>query len=151
MDVQEEVKAIEKELVELIISHLKVNRIAVETARQQAKDFLSLLPINDQRDLLSKLKGLGEKYEEAKEVYAEELGKINEAMRQQTLNQMREFIQAGNIDSAIAAAKAMYPEKKNTGEFAQPVGLEHSAVNLPPAEPTTQPVQQQVNEKGEQQ
>lgn len=120
MDVQEEVKIIEKELVDLIIKHLKTNRIAVETARQQAKDFLALLPIEDQRDLLKKLRGLSEKYEEAKEVYAAELGKVNEAARQQTLNQMRMHIQAGNIEAAIAAAKAMYPEKHPTD------GLDHS-------------------------
>lgn len=116
MDMQHEVKLVEKELVDLIIQHLKSNRIAVETARQQAKDFLALLPIQDQRDLLNKLKNLGEKYEEAKEVYAEELGKANEVVRQQTLSQMRSYIQTGNIDAAIAAAKAMYPEKNKNSE-----------------------------------
>ena len=116
MDMQQEVKLVEKELVDLIIQHLKSNRIAVETARQQAKDFLALLPIQDQRDLLNKLKNLGEKYEEAKEVYAEELGKANEVVRQQTLSQMRSYIQTGNIDAAIAAAKAMYPEKNKNLE-----------------------------------
>lgn len=137
MDVQEEVKVIEKELVDLIIKHLKANRIAVETARQQAKDFLALLPIEDQRDLLKKLRGLSEKYEEAKEVYAVELGKVNEVARQQTLNQMRMHIQAGNIDAAIAAAKAMYPEKHPTD------GSEHPMQVLPPQPvmPVVQPSQ----------
>lgn len=111
MDVGEEVKRIEKELVELIIAHLKSNQIAVETARQQAKDFLSLLPVADQRDLLNKLKNLSEKYMEAKQVYAEELGKVNETVRQQTLDQMRIYIQQGNIDAAIAAAKVLHPAK----------------------------------------
>ncbi|HXS14720.1 MAG TPA: hypothetical protein VN711_01200 [Candidatus Saccharimonadales bacterium] len=111
MDLAEEVKQIEKELVELIIAHLKGNQIDVETARQQARDFLALLPVSDQKDLLSKLKELGDKYYEAKEIYAEELGKVEEAKRQQTLSQMRDYIQQGNLDSAIATAKAMYPEK----------------------------------------
>lgn len=143
MDVQQEVKLVEKELVDLIIEHLKVNRIAVDVARQQAKDFLSLLPIQDQRDLLNKLKGLSERYEEAKEVYAEELGKINEALRQQTLNQMRQHIQTGNMDAAIAAAKAMYPEKSTEGEHAHPVGLEHTSAPLPtPPVPVAKPEEQ---------
>lgn len=116
MDVQEEVKAVEKELVELIIAHLKANSIAVETARQQAKDFLSFLPVNDQRDLLQKLKNLGEKYVEAKQVYAEELGKVNEVVRQQTLDQMRAHIQQGNMEAAIVAAKALYPSKQEGGQ-----------------------------------
>lgn len=119
MDMQEEVKVVEKELVELIVEHLKSNRIAVDAARQQARDFLSLLPINDQMDLLNKLKGLGEKYEEAKEVYAEELGKMYEAKRQQALEQMRLHIQQGNLDSAIAAAKALYPEKNTEQQVQQ--------------------------------
>lgn len=112
MDLVQEVKSVEKELVELIIEHLKANRIAVETARQQARDFLAVLPVKDQEDLLDKLKGLGEKYEEAKEIYAEELGKVNEVMRLQTLEQMRAFIQQGNIDSAIAVAKSLHPKQE---------------------------------------
>ncbi len=111
MDLQEEIKQVEKELVERIVEHLKVNKIAVEIARQQAKDFLALLPIEDQRDLLNKLKGLGDKYEEAKEVYAAELGKVNEIVRVRTLEQMRAYIQQGNLDAAIAAAKSIYPPK----------------------------------------
>lgn len=110
MDLTQEVKQVEKELVELIIAHLKANQIAVDTARQQAKDFLALLPVKDQKDLLDKLKGLSEKYMEAKEIYAEELGKVEEAVRQQTLDQMRMHIQQGNIDTAIAVAKAMYAD-----------------------------------------
>lgn len=107
MDLQEEVKQIEKELLELIIAHLKANKIEVEKARQLARDFLAVLPVKDQKDLLGKLKILGETYEEAKEVYSEELGKINDQIREQTLNQMRDFIKQGNIDSAIASAKNM--------------------------------------------
>lgn len=118
MDITTEVKQVEKELVELIVESLKLNRIAVETARQQAKDFLAILPVKDQKDLLDKLKGLGEKYIEAKEVYAEELGKINEVVRQQTLDSMRAYIQQGNIDAAIIAAKAMYPQEEKGGPTA---------------------------------
>lgn len=115
MDLTEEVKLVEKELVELIVEHLKANKIAAETARQQARDFLALLPVQDQKDLLAKLKTLGEKYEEAKEVYAAEIGKVSEAVRQQALDQMRSFIQQGNLDAAIAAAKAVYPPKQQEG------------------------------------
>ncbi len=107
MDLLQEVKQIEKELLDLIIAHLKANKIEVEKARQLARDFLAVLPVKDQKDLLMKLKNLGEQYEEVKEVYAEELAKVNEQIQEQTLNQMRDFIKQGNIDSAIAAAKNM--------------------------------------------
>lgn len=112
MDLAEEVKQIERELVERIVEHLKANKIAADVARQQARDFLSLLPVKDQRDLLHKLKNLGDTYEEAKEVYAEELGKVNEVVRLQVLDQMRGYIRAGNIDAAIASAKSIYPPKQ---------------------------------------
>ncbi len=146
MDMQEEVKLVEKELVELIIEHLKVNRIAVETARQQAKDFLALLPINDQKDLLSKLKGLSEKYEEAKEVYAVEIGKVYEGARIQALGQMRNYIQAGNMDAAIAAAKSLYPQKQEDqqqpGESSAPVVNQQDAQQVPTQEISVQQLEQ---------
>lgn len=107
MDLVEEVKIIEKELLELIIVHLKANKIDVEKARQLAKDFLAVLPVKDQKDMLEKLKGLGEQYEEAKQIYSEELAKISDKIREETLTQMRDFIKQGNIDSAIATAKNM--------------------------------------------
>lgn len=107
MDLVEEVKIIEKELLDLIIEHLKANKIEVEKARQLARDFLSVLPVKDQKDMLTKLKNLGDQYEEAKEVYAEELSKISDQIREQTLTQMRDYIKQGNIDSAIATAKNM--------------------------------------------
>ena len=141
MDVQEEVKLVEKELVERIIAHLQANKIAAETARQQAKDFLSLLPVQDQKDLLAKLKSLGEKYEEAKAVYAEEVGKISEAARLQTLDQMRGFIQSGNIDAAIAAAKAMYPPKEQKAEGSMKEAPVQLPVNQQPVRPAVIPVQ----------
>jgi len=132
MDLTEEVKLVEKELVDLIIAHLKSNSIAVEAARQQARDFLALLPVSDQRDLLNKLKGLGEKYVEAKTVYAEELGKVNEVERQRTLEEMRSHISAGNIDAAIAAAKAMYPPKDPSASSGQENAVQSTEVTAPP-------------------
>lgn len=107
MDLVEEVKEIEKELVELIVTHLKANKIDADTARQQAKDFLAVLPVKDQKDLLQKLHILGDKYYEAKEVYAGEIAKVHEQIREQALSQMRDNIQQGNIDAAIAVAKAV--------------------------------------------
>lgn len=111
MDLVEEVKSVEKELAQLIIDHLKANKIAVDVARQQARDFLAALPVKDQKDFLEKLKQLGQKYEEAKEVYAEELGKVNEAERLHVLDTMRTFIQQGDMDSAIQAAKTLHPKE----------------------------------------
>ncbi len=107
MDLQQEVEAVKKELTELIVKHLKENKIEVEKARKLAADFLAALPIKDQQDLLLKLKNLSEQYEEAREIYVREMGKINEELRDQALSQMHALIKDGKIEDAISVAKNM--------------------------------------------
>lgn len=114
MDITAEVEEVKKELLELIIEHLKQNKIQADEAQQLARDFLSVLPIKDQADLLSKLKNLGEKYKEANEVYLDELSKASDNQRDQALSQMRDHIKQGNIDGAIETAKTL------TGNPSQP-------------------------------
>lgn len=106
MNVQAEVEAIKEELVAIIVKHLKENKIELANARKLAADFLSLLPVRDQQDLLLKLKNLSEDYAEAREIYVRELGKINEEKRHQALSQMHDLIKAGNIEDAISVAKS---------------------------------------------
>lgn len=107
MNLAEEVESVKKELLELIIEHLKQNKIEATETQQLARDFLSALPIKDQADLLNKLKGLGEKYKEANEVYLEELEKVTDEKRDLALNSMRNFIKQGQIDQAITTAKTL--------------------------------------------
>lgn len=107
MNITEEVEAVKKELLELIITHLKQNKIQAPAAQQLARDFLNILPIKDQADLLVKLKNLGEKYKEAEEVYLGELEKASEDTRDQVLIQMRDQIKLGNIEKAIETAKTL--------------------------------------------
>lgn len=107
MDLQQEVEAIKAELVALIVEHLKENKIEIAKARKLAGDFLLVLPVRDQQDLLLKLKNLGEEYAEAREIYVRELGKIYEEKRHEALSQMHGLIQKGKIEDAITVAKAM--------------------------------------------
>ncbi len=111
MDIQEEVEEVKRELVELIIKHLRENKIPADKAKQLAKDFLNILPVNDQKDLLNKLKNLGDSYEEAKEIYVNELAKTSEEDKERALSQMRDHIKLGNINEAIEAAKALGSKK----------------------------------------
>lgn len=107
MDLTQEVELVKKELLELIIEHLKQNKIEAAQAQQLARDFLAILPIKDQADLLEKLKVLGSKYKEANEIY---LGKLEEATNDSTdqaLTQVRDQISHGNIDGAIETAKTL--------------------------------------------
>ena len=107
MDINTEVEEVKKELLELIIEHLKQNKIQAEAAQQLARDFLAVLPIKDQADLLNKLKNLGEKYPEAEKVYLDELSKASNEKRDQALTQMRDLIKQGNIEGAIETAKTL--------------------------------------------
>ncbi len=110
MDIQQEVEEVKKELVELIIKHLREKKLPTEKAKKLAGDFLNVLPINDQQDLLAKLKNLGQEYQEAREIYVEELKKTSEEQRDQTLSEMRDHIKQGNIDKAIEVANVLNKE-----------------------------------------
>lgn len=107
MDFKQETIAVEKELLALIVKHLRSNQIQPEVAKKLAGDFLTALPFQDQKDLLAKLKNLGEQYEEANEVYIQELGKASDQARDMVLNNMRNAIAKGNMDEALTAAKSL--------------------------------------------
>lgn len=107
---QQELDAIEKELLEIIAQHLQDNKIEVETAQKLAKDFLAVLPVQNRQDLLNKLKTLGDTYEEAKEVYIEESTKDNTVKEQQALATMSQAIKQGKIDHALTIAKKLKEE-----------------------------------------
>jgi len=106
-DLQQEVNEVKRDLTELIVSHLQDHKIEPQVAQQQAAEFLAILPIKDQQDLLIKLKALGDKYMESREVYLKTVTKIYEMDREEALTQMRNAIKFGNIEHAIAVAKAM--------------------------------------------
>ncbi len=107
MDVTLEIEEVKQELLDLILDHLKKNKIQTEQAQQQARDFLNALPIKDHADLLAKLKNLGHKYVESESVYLHELEKAEAEKRDEALSQIRDQIQKGNINSAISIAKAL--------------------------------------------
>ncbi len=111
MDFQQELELVEKELLELIIARLEENKLDAETAQKLAADFLQTLPIENHKELLAKLKQLGEKYSEVQEVYVDELKKSSEHKRNATLSHMRNAIQQGDIHSAISAAKSLHKEE----------------------------------------
>lgn len=102
---QDEVEEVERRLVALIIKHLEQEKLDPNRAKQLSTDFLALLPFSDKKDLLSKLQTLSQSYEEAQEVYVEELATVHEKETEQKLIQMRNLIQQGKIEDAISIAK----------------------------------------------
>lgn len=113
VDIQQEVESIKKELVDLIIALLKANKIEAQQAQKMAADFLAILPVKDQKDLLTKLKTLGDSYQEMRNFYVRELAKFNEEEREYALLQMRNAIAEGKIDHAISVAKKLQENSKD--------------------------------------
>jgi len=96
---------IEKELLNIIIENLDQAKITIEEAQSVAKEFLTLLPLQDQKDLLEKLYKLGQDHNETKIMYLKYAKPIEEDDRQKKLALMSEHIKNGQIEHAIAVAK----------------------------------------------
>lgn len=103
----QEVAKIKHELMLLIKEHLKNNQIEAEEAQKLAADFLAILPVRSWNDLLVKLRQLSQNHKDAKGIYVEELQEYEMIQKDQTLNQMRDHIKKGDIESAISVAKSM--------------------------------------------
>lgn len=96
---------VEKELLQTIITNLKSDSMNVEQGRQLAREFLSLLPMQDKKDLLEKLLTFSQKHAEAKGMYLKVAKPFEEEERLKKLEQMSQHIQSGNIEHAITVAK----------------------------------------------
>jgi len=112
-NLKQEVEAIEQELTDLIVAHLEQNKLDAETAQKLAADFLAQLPMKDQKDLLEKLKKLGDTYTELREIYVKELAKFNESEREHALLNMRNAIAEGKIEHAIGVAKSLQAKQSS--------------------------------------
>ena len=96
---------IEKLLLQEIITSLKNNKIDEEEASQLARDFISLLPLHDQQDLLAKLYDLSQKHMEVRGLYLHYAIPAEEEARQRKLTLMRASIKNGDIEHALSIAK----------------------------------------------
>ncbi len=99
-------KQVEKDLLLEIMVHLKESKISMDEAQHLAKDFLSVLPIQDKQDLLQKMKQLGEKYEEAQSVFLKYAKPEEEDERNRKLEAIAAHLRVGDLQKALDAAKA---------------------------------------------
>ena len=99
------VKEVENELIEEIIEKLDEKQMSVANARQLARDFLKLLPMEDKQDLLTKLYNFSERHSQVKEMYVKFAKPIENEERERKLTEMSEHLRNGNIEHAIAVAK----------------------------------------------
>ncbi len=96
---------VEKVLLDEIIKNLDQERLTVDQARQLAREFLALLPMQDKKDLLDKLYKLSQAHREAKGIYLKYAKPYEEEERQKKLTLMSQHIQNGQIEHALNVAK----------------------------------------------
>jgi hypothetical protein len=99
------VSDVEKELLQVIIDHMKDNSMTEEQARTVAQEFLALLPMHDKKDLLTKLYDFSQKHVETKSLYLKYAKPYEEEERQRKLTLMSEHIKNGQIEHALTVAK----------------------------------------------
>lgn len=100
---------VERDLLNVIIQNLKQNRIDIEEAKKLAKEFLSFLPMQDQKDLLEKLYKLSQDHVETKGMYLKYAKPYEEDEREKKLALMSEHIKKGQIEHALTVAKGGMP------------------------------------------
>lgn len=108
---QKEIEAVEEALLDLMIKRLDAEKMTPEEAQQLAKDFLALLPIQEKKELLEKLKQLSIQHSDVTGVYIMEMGRMANEQRDQVLNKMRDAIHKGDINAALQEAK-QYTKKE---------------------------------------
>lgn len=84
---------------------MRENKIDIQTAQKLVQDFLAAISQNGQRDILAKLKELGERYKEAEEIYVTSFEDIKNQERDEALSKMRDYISKGQMEEAIKIAK----------------------------------------------
>lgn len=102
---QDEVVDVEKELLQEIINRLNQNKMSSEDAQKVAKEFLSLLPIHDQKDLLAKLYQLSKANQGMQGVYLKFAQPYEENEKQRKLSLMSQHLHQGKIEEALSVAK----------------------------------------------
>lgn len=106
---QDTVATIEKDLLAIIISRLEQNKMSPEKAKALAKEFLSLLPIEDQKDLLAKLLKLSQDNPETKGIYLTYAKPHEEQETERKLQRISEHLHKGEIEHALTIAKGGTP------------------------------------------
>lgn len=103
--VPEYIEEVERDLLKVIVDNMEHRGMTLEQAHLLAKEFLTLLPPADKKDLLHKLKGFSKEHPETKPV-VNNFNRIYQLTKdQETLEQMRQHLQKGNIEKAIEVAK----------------------------------------------
>ena len=104
-ELQDEVVDIERDLLDQIINRLDEDKMSPEEAQKLSQEFLSFLPIQDQKDLLAKLLQLSKDNSATGSIYLKYAKPYEENDRLRKLELMSQHLSQGNIEQALAVAK----------------------------------------------
>lgn len=99
------IEEVELDLLNEIVKSLEKDRMTEDQASKFAREFLALLPIEDKRELLEKLKNFSKTHIEARSVFIKYATPYEEEERQRKLTLMSQHIKNGEIEHALNVAK----------------------------------------------
>lgn len=102
---QQYILQVEESLLNQIISDVREEKMILGEAKYLAKDFLSLLPVNNKGELLNKLYALVNTYPQAKIIFSKYIGEFEEEKTAQKLAVLRTYMQKKDYDHAVQAIK----------------------------------------------
>lgn len=105
MDLEEIKNIVETDYLKLLSQYLKTGKISLPEAKEVTKEFLSLLPFVDIKDLQAKLKSFTEKHPEFNQVYITFLKKEDLEKTAELVGKMKVLVKENKIDEALNLIK----------------------------------------------
>ena len=100
-----QIDSLEKEFLKIVIENIKSKKLTLDQARTIAKDFIMLIPFDDQNDLKFKIKNFTDKYIIFSPLYIALLKNEESTKMNDLLNKMRSHMKDKNIDEALKLVK----------------------------------------------
>lgn len=101
---KQKITQVEKEYLQIIINNLKNSNLKLSQAKNDTKDFLSLLPFNSFEDFKKKIGDFVLKHPLYQKIYLLILKIEEEEKTQKLLNRMSAFIKENKFDQALKVA-----------------------------------------------
>lgn len=105
MDIKTITHQTETDFLKIVIRQLKSGKMSLDQAKIIAKEFLALLPFEDEKSLEEKLKPFTDKYIDFKPLYISILKDEEEKQVSDLLSKMREYMKDDKIDEALELVK----------------------------------------------
>lgn len=99
------VKKIETDYLKMVADCLRKGKIDFKTAKESAKELLTLFPFTSYEDMQTKIQQFTQKYTQFDKLYVNFLSYEEEAKTQELIEKMRVLMKSNKIDEALHIAK----------------------------------------------